>query len=194
MPYRDRDEHLRYFLNHLHPFLQRQRLDYKIYVVEQLANEPFNKGLLFNVGFTYAMQETMYSCIVFHDVDHIPENDYNLYDCPIQPRHMSVSVSNLGNKKHSPEYFGGSFAVTAEHFKLINGFQRDFLVTLQKVILLGCCWQVQSLLLRNYFRLVILAIRGFTGSSQENLSDSQTNFGDGVMRTMIFETDWFSIN
>ena len=127
MPFRDRDEHLRYFLNHLHPFLQRQRLDYRIFVVEQLANEPFNRGLLFNIGFTYAMQETMFSCIVCHDVDHIPENDYNLYDCPIQPRHMSVSLSKRGYQLPYHKYFGGSFAVTSEHYKLINGFQRDFL-------------------------------------------------------------------
>ncbi len=36
IPYRDRDEHLRMFLAHMHPFLQRQQLNYTIYVIEQV--------------------------------------------------------------------------------------------------------------------------------------------------------------
>ena len=35
IPYRDRQEHLHVFLQHMHPFLQRQQLDYGIFVVEQ---------------------------------------------------------------------------------------------------------------------------------------------------------------
>lgn len=37
IPYRDRQHHLRLFLRHMHPFLQRQLLDYTIYVVEQVV-------------------------------------------------------------------------------------------------------------------------------------------------------------
>ena len=36
VPYRDRQQHLRIFLRYMHPFLQRQLLDYTIYVVEQV--------------------------------------------------------------------------------------------------------------------------------------------------------------
>ena len=35
IPFRDRHEHLNVFIEHMHPFLQRQQLDYGIYVVEQ---------------------------------------------------------------------------------------------------------------------------------------------------------------
>lgn len=34
VPYRNRDEQLRIFLNHMHPYLQRQLIDYSIYIVE----------------------------------------------------------------------------------------------------------------------------------------------------------------
>ena len=34
IPFRDREIHLRLFLQNLHPFLQRQQLDYGIFVVE----------------------------------------------------------------------------------------------------------------------------------------------------------------
>ena len=37
VPYRDRESHLRIFLNHIHPFLQHQQLDYGIYLVEQVG-------------------------------------------------------------------------------------------------------------------------------------------------------------
>ena len=37
VPYRDRDAHLRVFLNHMHPILQRQQLDYGIFIIEQVS-------------------------------------------------------------------------------------------------------------------------------------------------------------
>ena len=37
IPYRDRAEHLETLLNHLHPFLQKQNLQYGIYVVEMVG-------------------------------------------------------------------------------------------------------------------------------------------------------------
>ena len=35
VPYRDRFEHLNIFLRNIHPFLQKQQLDYTIFIVEQ---------------------------------------------------------------------------------------------------------------------------------------------------------------
>jgi hypothetical protein len=37
IPYRNREKHLRIFLNNMHPFLQKQQLEYGIYVVEQVG-------------------------------------------------------------------------------------------------------------------------------------------------------------
>lgn len=37
LPYRDREMHLAILLSHLHPILQRQQLDYRIVVVEQVG-------------------------------------------------------------------------------------------------------------------------------------------------------------
>lgn len=36
IPYADRERHLRIFLRHMHPFLQRQLIDYSIFVIEQV--------------------------------------------------------------------------------------------------------------------------------------------------------------
>lgn len=37
VPYRDRKEHLPVLLKYLHPLLQRQQLEYRIFVVEQVS-------------------------------------------------------------------------------------------------------------------------------------------------------------
>lgn len=36
IPFRKRDEHLKYWLHYLHPVLQRQQLDYGVYVINQV--------------------------------------------------------------------------------------------------------------------------------------------------------------
>lgn len=37
IPHRNREKHLMYLLEHLHPFLQRQQLDYGVYVIHQVS-------------------------------------------------------------------------------------------------------------------------------------------------------------
>lgn len=38
IPFRNRDEHLKYWLHYLHPILQRQQLDYGIYIIQQVKH------------------------------------------------------------------------------------------------------------------------------------------------------------
>lgn len=45
-----------------------------------------------NVGYVEAQKVYPWECFVFHDVDIIPEDDRNLYYCPVTPRHMSVAI------------------------------------------------------------------------------------------------------
>ena len=56
----------------------------------QIGNAPFNRGMLLNIGYLEAMKVANWTCIIFHDVDLLPENDLNTYNCPRAPRHMSV--------------------------------------------------------------------------------------------------------
>lgn len=96
IPYRDRLVNLQQFLNHMHPFLKKQQMEYGIYLVEPVANITFNRGLLMNIGFAEALSENKnWECFVFHDVDLLPEDERNLYSCPETPRHMSSAVSTL---------------------------------------------------------------------------------------------------
>lgn len=92
VPFRCRGEHLLLFLQHMHPFLKRQQLDYRIFIIEQDGDGPFNRAMLMNVGFVEALKIDSYDCFIFHDIDLLPEDDRNLYTCPTQPRHMSAAV------------------------------------------------------------------------------------------------------
>ena len=52
-----------------------------------------------NVGFLEAMQIERFDCIIFHDVDLLPENDKNLYTCPEKDvRHMSAYIDKFNYK------------------------------------------------------------------------------------------------
>jgi N-terminal region of glycosyl transferase group 7 len=86
--YRNREQHLKMFLDNIHPFLKKQFLDYTIFLVNQHGSDQFNRAALFNVGYIEAMKLYPFDCFIFHDVDLLPEDLRNVYRCGDQPRHM----------------------------------------------------------------------------------------------------------
>ena len=70
--YRERERHLKWFLEHTISTLMFQKSEFKIYVVEPLPDTIFNRAKLFNVGFAEAIKdkgEGYYNCVTFHDFD-----------------------------------------------------------------------------------------------------------------------------
>ncbi|XP_064612904.1 beta-1,4-N-acetylgalactosaminyltransferase bre-4-like isoform X2 [Liolophura sinensis] len=126
IPYRDREAHLKVFLQHMHKFLQDQQLDYGIYVIELAMPTKFNRAMLMNIGFVEALKLYDYQCFVFHDVDLIPEDERNIYSCPEQPRHMSAAVDTMGYRLPYEAIFGGVSALTKDQMKNVNGFSNKF--------------------------------------------------------------------
>jgi hypothetical protein len=127
VPYRDRSDHLRLFLRHMHPLLQRQQLDYQIFVVEQAGSDAFNRAALMNVGYSEASERAAFDCFVFHDVDLVPEDDRNLYTCPKDmPKHLAVAVNKWKYRLIYGNYFGGVSALSKEQFENVNGFSNSF--------------------------------------------------------------------
>ena len=63
------------FLHHIHPILQRQQLNYQIFVIEQTEVEYFNRGALMNIGFIESLKIDNFDCFIFHDVDLLSEDD-----------------------------------------------------------------------------------------------------------------------
>ncbi|XP_064783419.1 beta-1,4-galactosyltransferase 1-like [Oncorhynchus masou masou] len=126
IPFRHRDDHLKFWLYYLHPILQRQQLDYGVYVINQDGNDTFNRAKLMNIGYAEALKEYDYDCFVFSDVDIIPMDDRNPYKCFSQPRHLSVSMDKFGFKLPYNQYFGGVSALSKEQFLEINGFPNNY--------------------------------------------------------------------
>lgn len=126
IPFRNRDEHLKFWLYYLHPILQRQQLDYGVYVINQDGTEIFNRAKLLNVGYMEALKEYDYDCFVFSDVDLIPMDDRNTYRCFSQPRHLSVSMDKFGFSLPYNQYFGGVSSMSKEQFLKINGFPNNY--------------------------------------------------------------------
>nr|XP_020011764.1 beta-1,4-galactosyltransferase 1 [Castor canadensis] len=126
IPFRNRQEHLKYWLYYLHPILQRQQLDYGIYVINQAGDTMFNRAKLLNIGFQEALKDYDYNCFVFSDVDLIPMDDHNAYRCFSQPRHISVAMDKFGFSLPYVQYFGGVSALSKQQFLAINGFPNNY--------------------------------------------------------------------
>lgn len=63
----------------------------------QFGNYTFNKGILMNAAFLLALNSsTAFDCVIFHDVDLLPEMDTNIYGCAHSPSHLSVSIDAYG--------------------------------------------------------------------------------------------------
>ena len=126
IPYRDRQKHLNVFLNHMHRFLQKQLIDYAIYIIEEVPNLKFNRAMLMNIGYRESLKDYDWQCFVFHDVDLVPEDERNIYSCPTYPRHMSANVNTFDYVLPYKEIMGGVTAMSRKHFELINGFSNIY--------------------------------------------------------------------
>ncbi|XP_071369242.1 beta-1,4-galactosyltransferase 1-like [Centroberyx affinis] len=126
IPFRNRHEHLKHWLYYLHPILQRQQLDYGVYVINQDGDGVFNRAKLLNVGFVEALKEYAYDCFVFSDVDLVPMNDRNLYRCFDEPRHLSVAMDKFNYKLPYKTYFGGVASFSKDQYLKINGFPNSY--------------------------------------------------------------------
>ncbi|XP_034508347.1 beta-1,4-galactosyltransferase 6, partial [Ailuropoda melanoleuca] len=90
------------------------------------GTQPFNRAMLFNVGFKEAMKDSVWDCVIFHDVDHLPENDRNYYGCGEMPRHFAAKLDKYMYILPYKEFFGGVSGLTVEQFRKINGFPNAF--------------------------------------------------------------------
>ncbi|XP_064197811.1 beta-1,4-galactosyltransferase 2 [Anguilla rostrata] len=126
IPFRHRDNHLKYWLHYLHPILRRQKIDYGIYIINQLGEDTFNRAKLLNIGYTEALKDAAYDCFIFSDVDLIPMDDRNLYHCYDQPRHFAIAMDKFGFRLPYAGYFGGVSGLSKKQFLKINGFPNEY--------------------------------------------------------------------
>jgi hypothetical protein len=117
VPYRNREEHLILFKEHISDYLNKKDIQFELIIVEQSDDKPFNRGKLLNIGFLEA-EKLGCNYVVFHDVDMLPiDADYSYSEIPI---HLA------GNKTTSETYFGGVTIFPIEEFKKINGYPNNY--------------------------------------------------------------------
>ena len=121
IPFRNRMKQLVFLLQNLIPFLQKQKIQFKITVLEQNQATTFNRGKLFNVGYNLTMADSIktgfeYDCLVFHDVDLIPLDERLSYEC------SGSSVKHLSVKLPFATSFGGVSELPRKSFKHVNGY------------------------------------------------------------------------
>jgi len=127
VPHRDREHHLRQFLKTIHPVMQKQQADYRIFVVHQAGNSVFNKAMLLNIGYIEALKhDSDFDCFIFHDVDLLPEDDRNLYRCGNVPRHLSVGIDKWDYQLPYDALFGGVIAMSKQQFAQVNGYSNQY--------------------------------------------------------------------
>ncbi|KAF7996378.1 hypothetical protein HCN44_002010 [Aphidius gifuensis] len=103
VPFRDRFEELLSFVPHMKEFLDKQNIDYHIFVLNQIDRYRFNRASLINVGFIYTKKNFDY--IAMHDVDLLPINDNLSYKYPLDgPFH--VSAPELHPRYHYKTFIG----------------------------------------------------------------------------------------
>lgn len=73
IPFRDRDTHLKYFVEHTVPILNEYLPNTKVVVIEQADTKLFNRGALLNIGFKECENKTEY--FITHDVDMNPSHE-----------------------------------------------------------------------------------------------------------------------
>ncbi|CAG5078078.1 Oidioi.mRNA.OKI2018_I69.PAR.g8893.t1.cds [Oikopleura dioica] len=127
VPYKDRETHLKRLLYYLHPFLRRQKISYCIIVAEQYHDGRFNKGILMNAAFDALMKmDVGFDCVIFHDVDMLPEDDRNRYACGANPIHLSLMINKYDYRYPYGTDFGGVTMMSAQNYTMVNGHTNVF--------------------------------------------------------------------
>lgn len=114
VPYRDREEHLRLFIPHLHQHLQYFDFTYKVIVVEQEPGKAFNRAKLLNVG----ALESPASWYVFHDVDMLPI-EVNYSPCKSLAQLASSMIQRT-------DYLGGVTMFRHSTFLQSGGYHNEY--------------------------------------------------------------------
>ena len=136
VPYRDRARHLSGFMPHLRAYFARDKIDraipYRVIIVEQDGQQPFNRGALLNAGFALAEPDSEYVC--FHDIDYLPMwADYSTVDRPTpmvwygaEFRPIALGRSEHAVKHDLDSYYSGALLVPTAQFRQVDGYANTY--------------------------------------------------------------------
>ena len=135
VPYRDRESHSKIFLEKFTTYaegrakLDEHPIDYHIVFSEQFDDFQFNRGLLFNAAFIEfeAKRNVTNSCLVNQDVDAIPYDPVELWNCD-PPTHYSVNVDGRFDENNVmwQTNTGISLGMKGASWRQINGYANNY--------------------------------------------------------------------
>ena len=120
IPYRQRQDNLTQFLNTMLPIFKNNLDDFRIIIVEQGNNKPFNRGLLFNVAVKHFVKNRNDE-IILHDVDTLPKESV-ITTCykPRLPDNLILGIYSYENT------IGGITKLNKFAFERVNGFPTNY--------------------------------------------------------------------
>lgn len=119
IPYRNRKEHIDYFLKHSWKLIKDNLQNAKLVIIEQEEGKLFNRGKLLNIGFNEYLDKTDY--FFTHDVDVNPNREaINLYNKI--PNNNEI----IGIYCSACKTLGCIIKIKNEDIKKINGFPNNF--------------------------------------------------------------------
>ena len=120
IPYRNRERHLKYFIDNSVPLIEKYLPNTKVVVIEQEEGKKFNRGCVLNVGFKEYENNTKY--FITHDVDINPKEPSlkNYYNKDISDNEV------LGIYTSVCDTLGGIIKISNNNIFKINGFPNDY--------------------------------------------------------------------
>ncbi|KAH9500049.1 Beta-1,4-galactosyltransferase 7 [Bulinus truncatus] len=124
VPFRDRFEELLEFTPYMRTFLEKQNVNHKLIVVNQMDKYRFNRASLINVGFLESRNQCDY--IAMHDVDLLPVNEDLLYKYPEESKPYHLAAPHLHPLYHYNNYAGGILLIRSTDFEKLNGLSNKY--------------------------------------------------------------------
>ena len=119
IPYRNRQNHLKFFLENSWPKLKSLNPNIEILIVEQEEGKKFNRGKTLNIGFDYYNNQNNYYITQDVDVNPILDEIFDLYNKEVNDNEILAIYSDENT-------LGGICKIKGSTLKTINGFPNDF--------------------------------------------------------------------
>ena len=117
VPFRNRKEHLNYFISNTVPLIQKYLPNTKVVVVEQNSGKLFNRGMILNVAFKEYENKTKY--FFTHDVDMNPSSEI------VESIYTKKDAEMFRIKSAHATSLGGVIKVKNDIIFSMNGFPNN---------------------------------------------------------------------
>tara|TARA_X000000950_G_scaffold261909_1_gene332635 strand:+ start:134 stop:805 length:672 start_codon:yes stop_codon:yes gene_type:complete len=117
IPFRNRDEHLEYFIKNTVPLIKKHMPNTIVVVVEQNEGKQFNRGAILNVAFKEYQNKTNY--FFTHDVDMNPSQNV------VKDIYTKENIEVFRVKRVHDQSLGGIVKIKHDTIFDINGFPNN---------------------------------------------------------------------